>query len=136
VREGVVAAVEAAMALGDLARAEEMVADVEGLRPGQRSPFLDAQARRLRARLAAGRGQPDRVEPGFKAAAGLLRELGMPFWLGVVLVEHGEWLTAQDREDDAAPLLEEAGAIFERLGARPWSERVARLAGRPAQARS
>jgi hypothetical protein len=36
----------------------------------------------------------------------------------------------------ALAMLEEAAAIFERLGARPWSERVAQLAGRPAQARS
>jgi hypothetical protein len=54
----------------------------------------------------------------------------------VTLVEHGEWLAAQDRPGEAAPLLEEAGAVFERLGAGPWSEPVARLAGRPAQARS
>jgi hypothetical protein len=60
----------------------------------------------------------------------------MPFWLGVVLVEHGEWLAAQGRPADAAPLLEEAGTVFERLGARPWSERAAQVAGRPAQARS
>ena len=97
---------------------------------------MDAQAARLRAHLAAARGRHDRAEAGFKAAAGLLRELGMPFWLGVVLLEHAEWLAAQDRPGDADPLLEEAGAIFARLGARPWSERVARLAGRPAQARS
>ncbi|HJU03490.1 MAG TPA: hypothetical protein VJ966_20045, partial [Actinomycetes bacterium] len=109
---------------------------VERLRPGQRPPFLDAQASRFRANLAAARGRPDQVEGGYKAAAGLLRELSMPFWLGVVLLEHAEWLATQDRPGDAAPLLEEAGAIFERLGARPWSERVARVAGRAAQARS
>ena len=136
VRDGLVAAVEAALTLGDLDRAGELVAVVERLRPGQRPPFLDAQASRFRAHLAAGRGQHDHVEAGFKGSAGLLRELSMPFWLGVVLLEHAEWLTAQNRPGDAAPLLEEAGAIFERLGARPWTERVGRLAGRPAQARS
>jgi class 3 adenylate cyclase/tetratricopeptide (TPR) repeat protein len=136
VKFGLVAAVEAALALGDLDRAEELLSIVERLRPGQRPPFLDAQASRFRAHLAAGRGRPDQVEPGYKAAAGLLRELGSPFWLGVVLLEHAEWLAAQDRPGEADPLLEEAGAIFERLGARPWTERLHRLAGRPAQARS
>jgi class 3 adenylate cyclase/tetratricopeptide (TPR) repeat protein len=136
VKVGLIAAVEAALALGDLDRAEELVALAERLRPGERPPLLDAQASRFRAHLAAGRGQHDRVEAGFKAAAGLLRELGMPFWLGVILLEHAEWLAAQDRPDEATRLLEEAAAIFERLGARPWTERVARLAGRPAQARS
>jgi tetratricopeptide (TPR) repeat protein len=136
VKFGLGTAVESALALGDLDQAEELVAVVERLPPGHRPPFLDTQASRFRARLAAARGQHDRVEAGFKAAAGLLRELGMPFWLGVTLLEHAEWLAAQDRPGDADPLREEAGAIFERLGARPWSERVARLAGRPAQARS
>jgi len=128
VRDGLVAATEAALALGDLDRAEGLVGVVDRLRPGQRPPYLDAQASRFRARLAAARGQHDRVEAGFKAAAGLLRELSMPFWLGVVLLEHAEWLAAQDRPGDAAPLLEEAAAIFERLEARPWSERL-RLSG-------
>jgi hypothetical protein len=62
----------------------------------------------------------------------------MTFWLAVTLLEHGEWLAAGDRPGEAAPVLEEAGAIFERLGARPWSDRLGRLdlaAGR-AQARS
>ena len=136
VKVGLIAAIEAALALGDLDRAEELVALAERLRPGERPPLLDAQASRFRAHLAAGRGQHDRVEAGFKAAAGLLRELGMPFWLGVILLEHAEWLAAQGRPDEATRLLEETAAIFERLGARPWTERVARLAGRPAQARS
>jgi double zinc ribbon protein len=64
----------------------------------------------------------------FKAAAGLLRELGFPFWLRVTLLEHGELLTGQRRPDDAAPLLDEAGTIFERLKARPWTERLRRVA--------
>jgi tetratricopeptide (TPR) repeat protein len=128
IKVGLVAGVEAALALGDLDRAEELVAVVERLRPGQRRPYLDAQVSRFRAHLAAGRDRPEQVEPHLKAAAGLLRELSMPFWLGVTLLEHAEWLAAQDRRDEAAPLLEEAAAIFERLGARPWSERV-RLSG-------
>jgi tetratricopeptide (TPR) repeat protein len=136
VKQGFTEAVEAALALGDLARAESLLAVVDRLRPGERPPYLHAQAVRLRARLAWVGGDPERAEAGFKAAAGLLRELQMPFWLAVVLLEHAEWLSAQDRPGDAGPLLEEAGTIFERLGARPWSERVARLAGRPAQARS
>jgi tetratricopeptide (TPR) repeat protein len=124
VKVGLVAAAEAALALGDLV--EELLAVVDRLRPGERPPYVDAQAARLRARLTAARGQPDRAEAGFKAAAGLLRELGMPFWLGVTLLEHGELLAAGDRPGEAASLLEEAAAIFERLGARPWSERVRR----------
>jgi hypothetical protein len=50
------------------------------------------------------------------------------FWLAVTLLEHGEWLATQDRAVEAAPLLEEAGTIFERLGAGPWLDRP-RLSG-------
>jgi hypothetical protein len=65
------------------------------------------------------------VEAGFKTAAGMLRELGVPFWLAVGLLEHGEWLAEQGDAERAQPLLAEAGEIFQGLGARPWLERLA-----------
>jgi tetratricopeptide (TPR) repeat protein len=128
VKVGLVAALEAALSMGDLGEVEELLAVVARLQPGERPPYLHAQVTRFRARLAAARDEPDRVENDFKAAAGLLRELGFPFWLGVTLLERGEWLTAQRRPDDAAPVLDEAGTIFERLKARPWTERLRRVA--------
>ena len=128
VKVGLVEGLEAALALGELGQVEELLGTVGGLRPGELPPYLDAQATRFRARLAAARGQPDQAEAGFKAAAGLLRELGAVFWLAVTLLERGEWLATQDRAAAAAPLLEEAAAIFERLGAQPWVDRV-RLSG-------
>ena len=60
------------------------------------------------------------------AAAGF-RELGLPFWLAVTLLEHAELIAAQDRRDDAQPLLTEAREIFERLEAKPWIERTDRV---------
>jgi len=124
VKQGLTEAAEAALSLGDLGKVEELLALVDRLPPGQRPPYLQAQAARFRARLAAARDEPAGVAAGFKAAAGLLRELQMPFWLAVTLLEHGEWLTAQGRPADAAALLEEAASIFERLQARPWTERL------------
>jgi hypothetical protein len=44
--------------------------------------------------------------------------------MAVTLVEHGEWLIAQGRPEEASSLLDEAREIFERLEARPWVERV------------
>ena len=79
---------------------------------------------RFRARLAAARGEPSQVQGGFKSAAGLFRELGMRLPLAVSLLEHGDWLVAQGRAAEAAPLLDEAIAIFELLKARPWVERA------------
>jgi hypothetical protein len=59
-----------------------------------------------------------------RAAAGMFRELGMPFPLGATLLERGEWLVGQGRASEAGPLLTEARDIFDRLKAPPWLERL------------
>ncbi len=124
VRDGLVQAFEAAMALGDVEKAEEMLGVVERLKPGELTPFLRGQGARFAARVGAVRGEPDGVEPGFLAAAAAFREAGLRFWLGVTLLEHGEWLLAQGRAADAAPLMSEAEEIFDALRAAPFLERV------------
>ena len=43
-------------------------------------------------------------------------------------LEHGEWLAAQGRAEEAEPLFAEAREIFERLEAKPWLERVEAVA--------
>jgi class 3 adenylate cyclase/predicted ATPase len=109
---------EAAYDLGDFDRAREFLRVIDGLRPGERPPLLEAHAHRFHARLD---GDP----AGYELAAAAFRRLEMVFHLGVTLLEHGEWLVAHDRVDDAEPLLAEAREIFERLEARPWLERTA-----------
>jgi hypothetical protein len=115
---------EAAFDLGDLDAVERRLRWCRDLRPADRWPFLDAQADRFRARLAAARGDAAEVERGFKGGSALLREIGARFWLAVVLLEHGEWLAQAGRMDEAGPLLEEARETFERLEAKPWLERL------------
>ncbi|HXF57581.1 MAG TPA: AAA family ATPase [Actinomycetota bacterium] len=127
-RLALVRAAEASLALGDLDRVEGILALVEGERPGRVPTFLRGQAARFRALLGARRGQDD-VEEGFRAAAALFREVGLPLWLGVTLLEHGEWMQAQGRADEARPLLQEARGIFERLGAPPLLRRLEQLTG-------
>jgi class 3 adenylate cyclase/tetratricopeptide (TPR) repeat protein len=124
VKAGFVWGVEAAFALGNLDKVEKLLAAVEVLPPGHRPPLLQAQAARVRARLAAARGERDGVEAGFKAAAGMLRELGIPFWLAVTLLEYAEWRAKDEDAQRAEPLLTEARAIFMGLGAQPWLERL------------
>jgi len=75
-------------------------------------------------------GEGDAVEARYHSSAVAFREIGMRFWLAVTLLEHGEWLTAGGRADDADTLLSEARGIFERLKARPWLERLERARGR------
>jgi hypothetical protein len=64
------------------------------------------------------------VSRRFKAAAGLYREIGVPYFLAQTLTNHGEWLVEQGHPDEAGPLLTEAREIFDRLKARPWLERL------------
>ncbi len=117
VKQGLVEAFEAALALGDRERARQVLERVETLPPGFRPPSLEAHAHRFRAKLTGDEG-------GFKAAAPFFRELGMIFWLAVTLLEHSGWLVEQGRADEADPLLAESREIFERLEAFPWLERV------------
>jgi tetratricopeptide (TPR) repeat protein len=126
VKEALATSLEAALNLHDTARAEELLAIIENLPAGSRPQFLQAQALRFRARLAALAGDQD-AERLFKGAVALFRELAMPFYLAVVELEHAEWLTSESRGEEAAPLLEEAQAIFGKLNAAPWLERAEKI---------
>jgi tetratricopeptide (TPR) repeat protein len=117
-------ALEAALALGERGRAEQLLASIESLPAGRLAPSLRAHGVRFRSRLAAQDGETQKAERGFATAAAAFREYGIPFWLAVTLTEHGEWLVAEDRPADAEPLLSEARATFERLGASPWLARL------------
>jgi predicted ATPase/class 3 adenylate cyclase len=127
VKEGYVVALEAAIALDDLAKAEELLDVLRSLPPGRRTHFHLAQSLRFGARLSALRGGLDDVEPGFKGAVGLFREMAFPFWMAVTLLEYGEWLTGQGRAADAVAPLAEAREIFDRLRAEPWLVRTERV---------
>jgi hypothetical protein len=129
--EGVIEAVETSLAAGALDQAERLLAAVEALLPGEHSRFLDAHHARLSARLSSKRNTGG-VEQRFNRAIELFRELAIPFWLAVSLLEYGEFLESQRRHGEADPLLKEARETFERLHARPWLERVAFAASPPA----
>ena len=118
---GLLHALEAARALGDDGKSNELIEIVEALPVGLRPPFLDATAHRFRAYLESDGPGADRH---FTAAAAQLRALELPFHLAVVQLEHGEWLTARGRPDDARPLLAEARDTFDRLQAAPWLDRI------------
>jgi predicted ATPase/class 3 adenylate cyclase len=124
VKEGLAEALEAAFALNDLTKVEELLGEIEALRPGELSPYVQAQGARFGARLAAARDDRERVELGYAAAAERFRALSMPFLLAITLLEHGEWLVGQGRAEDAESLLSEARGIFEQLRASPWLERL------------
>jgi class 3 adenylate cyclase len=122
--EALVEAVESALALNDLEKADEILRGLDDLAPSAVNQSSQAQRARLAARLGARRGDRERTERDFKRAGADFRELRTPFWLAVTLLEHGEWLTGQGRAEEAEPLLSEAREIFERLEATPWLERL------------
>jgi hypothetical protein len=124
VKEAFVTAVEAAIQLGDGAKAAELVAVVDALPPGATNLFLEAQSSRCHAHLVA-ESDPAEADRLFTRSAAYLRELSAPFPLAVVDTEHAELLLAGQR--DVSELVAEAGSVFERLGAQPWLDRLARL---------
>ena len=124
IKRSLIEAMEAAFALGDTVKLEEILASVEALRPGERPPMVAAHAARFRALSAQ---LSEEAETGFGQAAKLFRELGMPFWLAVAQAEHAEWLIQHNRAPEAEPLLTDARGAFERLEAQPWLERLAAL---------
>src|SRR5262249_38319682 len=103
---------------------EKVLAIVEGLRPGDLSPYLSAQGARIAAKLAADRGDDERARVEFDAAVRSFRDQEAPFWVAVTLLERAEALGVG--EDDAS--VPAAREIFERLQALPWLERLKRVA--------
>ncbi len=102
----------------------ELLALLDELTKAELTPSLAAQSARLRARLP----EYD-AESELTTAEDLFRELETPFYLAVVLLEHAEWLVAQNRSSEAEPLLDEARETFQRLAATPWLDRAERVAG-------
>ena len=127
-RLALVDSMETAYELGDLDSVARRLEEFRQRRPADQLPFGVGQARRFEALLAARSGDSERAEERFRAAAEMLREISARFYLGVVLLEHGEWLAEGGKADEAEPLLTEAREIFERLGAAPWLERLDALA--------
>ena len=117
----------AAFSLGDLDAVRGFIGTIDEMQPGVVTPFLRALADRSRARLAVLDDDGDSAERNFKAAIGLFRETGVPYWRGLSQVEYGEWLLAHGRREEAAPVLEEARDTLDRLGASSWLERLDQL---------
>jgi class 3 adenylate cyclase/tetratricopeptide (TPR) repeat protein len=106
---GYVTAVEASLALGEVERATVLLQQLESMPLVERRALVEAQASRLRAKIAVQSG--DDGSAGFAEARRIFAQIGMPYWEAVSLVESGNDL-------------DEARAIFDRLGARLWLDRL------------
>src|SRR5262249_28514378 len=88
VKLGFVAAADAALARGDVERLQQLVAEIDAVPPGQKSPYLAAQAARLDGHLAARAGDRERAAGRLRLSAATLRELAFPYWVAVSLLEY------------------------------------------------
>jgi class 3 adenylate cyclase/tetratricopeptide (TPR) repeat protein len=120
-------ALEAAIAMGDRAKAEEIMERIEAIPPGLRPPSLGAHVNRARARLA---DSGERGEMHAAVAATTFRELGLRFWAAVAQVERAELLQGDGRGDEAEALAAEARAVFAELGAALWIARADAVSNR------
>ncbi len=121
---------EAALELGRLDAAGDLLALLSDQPPGHVPPYLRAQLARARALVAAAGGAHEHVERDLTGAIEEFRalgSLGYPYWLSRVQTDLAAWLIAQNRSADAAPLLGEATSRFESLGAAPALARARAL---------
>jgi tetratricopeptide (TPR) repeat protein len=124
--EAVVIAVETALELDDVETAAMLVAEIDSAPPIERRPALSAEAARLRAKIAARRGED--ASPDFASAAAAFAALKMPVRRATTLVEHADWLAANGGRSAALALAAEAREPLARVGATPWLERADALA--------
>ena len=127
VRHAWPAALEAALELGRVDAARELVALLSELPPATSRPFSAAQLARGRALTNAAAGDHDAVEAGLTAAIDGFQSLGYPYWLAQAQLDLAAWLQSQGRDGESAPLLAEAIDALELLGAAPALSRARAL---------
>jgi tetratricopeptide (TPR) repeat protein len=126
--EGFVAAVEGGLRLNEPEPVGTWLERFDSASGAELSDYVRAHRERFAGMIAVHEGDVTAAERSFKKAAGAFRELGTPFPLGQVLLEHGELVESGGQLDEARPLLEEAHQIFSQLNAAPWIERTQRTA--------
>ncbi len=124
------AAVDAALALGDLEAAGSLVELLTSRPAGMVAPILRAELERARGLLAAATGEQDAAEERLLSAVEAFEELGYPFWLARANGDLAEWLIAEGRGAEAAVRLRAATDSLGALRAEPELERARELTGR------
>ncbi len=117
-------AIEAAIAVGDLARAEELVTRFEQRAARSRIPWSLAVSARSRGLLLAARGQVEEAAEALDRALAAHDRCPAPFGRARTLLVRGQVARRLKRKREARTALEEALAIFRRLGAAPWADRA------------
>ena len=125
-------AATAAVDLGDPAAALPVAALLDDVPPGRRTRLVELGCARIRANAAAAAGDNEEAADGFALALATARNVGKAAHLAPVLVDYGRWLVQTGRPDEAAPLLDEARLLFDRMKATRWLERIEAVLPAPA----
>ncbi len=115
---------EAAIGLGDLDRAEQLIARLEERSRAFPRPWILATTARCRGLLLSARGDPDGALLAMRAALRHHDDLEMPFERARTLLALGQVLRRRREKREARLVLHEALTEFERLGARVWADRA------------
>ncbi len=118
-------AIEAAVAAGDLERAEVSTARFEQSAARSRIPWGLAVSARCRGLVLAAGGDLEGAAEALGRALVEHERCPMPFEHARTLLVRGQVLRRLKQKREARLALEEARAIFERLGAEPWARRTA-----------
>jgi class 3 adenylate cyclase/tetratricopeptide (TPR) repeat protein len=127
IRTALPEAIDAAIALKELEKAEAIVELLSARPPGEVPPFVKLQIVRARSLLDALRGDDSAVEDGLAGAEQGFRDLGYPYWTARCQLELAEWFRRQGRAEQSAARAGAAAATFEMLGVQPMLARARAL---------
>jgi len=116
--------IEALIALGRLAEAEPVLADLHDRAAQSENPHAVAIAHRCHGQLLAARGDVAGATEMMDAALEAHRERPIPLELGRTLLEKGALQRRAKQKSAAKRTLEEALAVLEPLEARLWIDRA------------
>jgi DNA-binding CsgD family transcriptional regulator len=117
-------AIEAAVAAGDLERAETWLRRFEESAGRSRIPWSLAVSARCSALLLAARGELDRAAAALERSLREHEHSPVPFERARTLLVHGQVLRRMKKKREARASLEHAKRIFERLGSDAWVARA------------
>ena len=123
-------ATEAAIAVGDLDRAESLATRFEERAARSRIPWSLAVSARCRGLLLAAHGDLEGAAGSLERALAEHERCPVPFERARTLLVHGQVQRRLKQKRQARASLEEALAIFRRLGAEPWAAADARTSSR------
>ena len=125
---------EAVIGLGDLDRAERLVARLESRAAALPRPWIVAVSCRSRGMIHAATGNVDAAFAGYERALAAHQDLDMPAELGRTLLAAGRLHRRHNERRRAQELLEQAVSVLDAAGALGWAavarDELARARGR------